>query len=125
MHRASSINFEAYSDKARNGEDFAHSGEKSGQSQHFSRKYRAIGKGSFEGGARHTAIDSRKVAKKDQTRETSILPINLETFLLWAQRKSDISLSSEISVMTFFRITKSGGGGGSVSHFWGSLKWNE
>jgi len=35
VHRASSINFEAYSDKARNGED---SGEKNGQSQRFSRK---------------------------------------------------------------------------------------
>ncbi|EZA47781.1 hypothetical protein X777_15197 [Ooceraea biroi] len=34
-----------------------------------------------QGGARHTAIDSDEVAKEDQTRETSILPINLESFL--------------------------------------------
>lgn len=36
VHCASPINFEAYSNKARNGEDFARFEEKSGQSQRFS-----------------------------------------------------------------------------------------
>jgi len=37
-----------------------------------------------QGGARHRTIDSHELAKEDQTRETSILPINLKSFLLWS-----------------------------------------
>lgn len=39
------------------------------------------GKGSSGKDARHTAIDSREVAKEDQTKKTLILPINPESFL--------------------------------------------
>lgn len=52
-------------------------------------------KKSFEGDARHT-IDLHEVAKKDQTKETSILLINLESFFSMAQGQ-DISLLSKIS----------------------------
>lgn len=66
--------------------------ERSEQSRCFSPKYRAMKQRKFprrrdekRGGggerARHTAIDFHEVTKEDQTRETLILPINLESFL--------------------------------------------
>lgn len=55
---------------------------------------------SFEGDARHT-IDLHEVAKKDQTRETSILLINLESFFPW--RKDKIFLYSLKSLLSFLR----------------------
>lgn len=70
----------------------------------FSPETASHGKGNFEGGARHTAIDSHEVAKEDQTRETSILAINPGVVSSMEQRESRISPCPPKSLFLFLSL---------------------